>query len=125
MDSIDGVDFFYPTRTYKEIHRIERGCSYFIVGNKYRKRDYLFKYVMNAKDGWYHVMQSIGRKKYMYKSVQKVRYLYRHYIIPNYNYYDDSPVVFFADADETPYDSYINVNKAHKKYHVTTYQYKK
>ena len=119
------LTFFYPTRTYKKIRRMERWCSCSIVGKKYPKREYLFKYVINEKDGWYHVMQSIGRKKYMYKSVQRVRYLYRHYIIPHYNYYDDSPVVCFVGGDATPYDSSINVNQAHKKYHVTTHQYKK
>ena len=119
------LTYFYPTRTYKEIHRIERGCSYFISGNKYRKRDYLFKYVVNEKDGWHNVVQCIDRKKYMYKSVQKVRYLYRHYIIPNYAYYLDISVIHLLPGSSEEHFLHTSVNLTHKKYQVTTYQYKK
>lgn len=114
------LTFFYPTRTYKEIRHIERGYSGFIYCNK----RYLFKYVVNEKDGWYHVIECIGKKKYNCKCRPYRRHLFRHYIIPHYDYHNDHPVVSMIGSDATPYDVLINVNLAHKKYHVTTYQYK-
>ena len=107
---------FYPTRTRKSIRRSERYCSGLLP-------TYLFKYVVDEKDGWYHVVECIGKKKYVYKSVTKERYLFRHYIVPHYDYYHDHdhPVISLISR---PYDINININLVHKKYNVTTYEYK-
>ena len=115
------LTFFYPTRTYKEILRIERGFSSFICNYK----RYLFKYVVDEKDGWYHVIECIGKKKYNWKCKPYRRHLFRHYIIKDYDHCNDHPVVSLVGSDATPYDSYINVNLVDKKYHVTTHQYKR
>ena len=117
------LTFFYPKRTKKEIHYMERCCSSYIY-KKYRKQNYLFKYVVNVKDGWCHLIESIGRKKYMCRNVQKERYLYRHYIIPDYNYNLDIGVLLLLGGSSEEHFHYTNTNLPHKKYHVTTHQYK-
>ena len=117
------LTFFYPTRTRKEIRRIERCCSGYIE-KKYQKNDYLFKYVVNKRDGWFHIVQCIGRKKYMCKNIKKERYLHRHYIIPDYAYGLDICVIHLLGGSSEEHFLHTNINLPHKKYHVTTYKYK-
>jgi len=106
------LTFFYPTRTRKKIKKIEIYCS---GSNRY----YLKKHVVNEKDGWYHVMECIGRKK----SNIGIRDLFRHYIIPYYDYMNDHAVSRLS-GESRRYDPDVNITKLDKKYHVTTYQYK-
>ena len=54
------LTFFYPTRTRKNIKRVERYCS----GSE---RNYLRKHVVKEKEGWYHVIECIGRKKTLHQ----------------------------------------------------------
>ena len=92
---------------------LERYCSSLVEGIEC----YLFKYVVNEKNGWYHVLEYIGKKK-----VNGVtRTLFRHYLVPDYDHYQDNPVVCTTDL---PYDVNVNKNLVHKMYHVTTYEYK-
>ena len=113
------LTFFYPTRTYKRIRRIERYCSS-LMG---LVDHYLFKYVVKEKDGWYHVLECIGKKKENWKCHEFRRHMFRHYIIPYYDHYQDNPVVSLLGGRAPRYNSLVNVNLSHKKYHVTTYQY--
>ena len=108
--------FFYPTRTIKNIKRVERYCS----GSG---RHYLKKHVVKEKEGWYHVMECIGRKKQTNPNV-KVRDIFRHYIIPYYDYMSDVDAVSRLSGLSRRYDE-LNVNLSDKKYHVTTYQHKR
>jgi len=110
------LTFFYPTRTRKTIKKMERYCS----GSE---RNYLRKHVLDEKEGWYHVIECIGRKKYKCKSTIKVRDIFRHYIIPYYDYMSDYKTVPHLSGLCRRYDE-LNVNLVDKKYHVTTYQYK-
>ena len=104
------LTFFYPTRTRKNIKKIEKYCS---GSNRY----YLKKHVIDEKDGWYHVMECIGRKKHT------LRDIFRHYIIPYYDYMNDHAVSRLS-GQVLRYHPDINITKLDKKYHVTTYQYK-
>lgn len=108
------LTYFYPTRTRKTIKRMERYCT----GSRLY---YLKKHIVGEKDGWYHVMECIGRKTY--KSIQKVRDIFRHYIIPYYDYMNDHAVSRLSGLSPR-YNPDINITKLDKKYHVTTYQYK-
>ena len=100
----------YPTRIRKHIRSLERYCSSFMC-------PYLFKYVVNEKNGWYHVLECIGKKKVN----GVIRPLFRHYLVPHYDYYKDQPVVSLCSV---PYDVNVNKNLVHKMYHVTTYEFK-
>ena len=109
--------YFYPSRTRKTIKRMERYCS----GSRLY---YLKKHVVNEKNGWYHVMECIGRKKYLSFTQQiEVRDLFRHYIIPDYDYMNDHAVSRLHGLCRL-YHPDVNIIKIDKKYHVTTYQYK-
>jgi len=103
---------FYPKRTRKCIRRSERYCSGLLP-------QYLFKYVIDEKDGWYHVVECIGKKRYVCRFLEKIRYLFRHYIIPHYDYYHDHPVICLISR---PYDVNININIVHKKYNVSIHE---
>ena len=50
--------------------------------------------------------------------------MFRHYIIPYYDHYQDNPVISLMGGLAPRYNSLLNVTLSHKKYHVTTYQYK-
>ena len=111
------LTYFYPTRTRKTIKRIERYCS----GSRLY---YLKKHIVNEKEGWYHVLECIGRKK-IKKDTEKQTYrdIFRHYIIPYYDYMNDHAVSRLSGLARR-YHPDINVTKIDKKYYVTTYQYK-
>lgn len=111
------LTYFYPTRTRKTIKKIERYCSGTILY-------YLKKHVVAEKDGWYHVMECIGRKKCQSnQQVHTVRDIFRHYIIPYYSYMNDHAVSRLSGQSRR-YNPDVNVTILDKKYHVTTYQYK-
>ena len=105
------LTYFYPDQTYKTIKQIKNYCS----GSRLY---YLRKHVVNEKNGWYHVIECIGRKKY------QIRDIFRHYIIPYYDYMNDNAVSRLSGYAQR-YDPSINTIKLDKKYHVTTYQFKK
>jgi hypothetical protein len=110
------LTYFYPTRTRKTIKKIETYCS----GSR---RYYLKKHVVDEKDGWYHVMECIGRKKNTSTYKFKIRDIFRHYIIPYYDYMNDHAVSRLSGQAQR-YHPDVNVTRLDKKYHVTTYQYK-
>jgi len=101
--------YFYPTRTRKTIKRLERYCS----GSRLY---YLKKHVIGEKDGWYHVLECIGRKK-MTNSCKNVRDIFRHYIIPYYDYMNDHAVSRLSGLSRR-YHPEVNVTKLDKKYQV-------
>jgi hypothetical protein len=107
------LTYFYPTRTRKTINKLERYCS----GSRLY---YLKKHVINEKDGWYHVMECIGRRSTQltgYTQSTQVRDIFRHYIIPHYDYMNDNAVSRLSGL-AARYDPDINVTKLDKKYHV-------
>ena len=111
------LPFFYPIRTRKTIKRIERYCS----GSRLY---YLKKHVVYEKDGWYHVLECIGRKKVSEASeTGHARDMFRHYIIPQYDYMNDHAVSRLS-GNMARYDPNVNITTLDKKYHVPTYHYK-
>ena len=101
------LSYFYPTRTRKTINKIERYCS----GSLYLK-----KHVINEKEGWYHVLECIGRNT----NSTPIRDIFRHYIIPHYDYMNDNAVSRLGGLSNR-YNPDVNVIKLDKKYHVTTH----
>ena len=114
------LTFFYPTRTLKRIKHIERFCSGSGSGSG---RYYLRKHVIKEKDAFYHVVECIGRKKHIPN--QPVRDIFRHYIIPYYDYMHDYRALSRLGGLSRRYDDELNVNLVDKKYRVTTYQHKR
>ena len=114
------LTFFYPIRTRKTIKRIERYCS----GSRLY---YLKKHVVYEKDGWYHVLECIGRKKVHetghvretghVSETGHVRDMFRHYIIPQYDYMNDHAVSRLS-GNMARYDPNVNITRLDKKYHV-------